>query len=160
MPYEIERKYLVKSTLFRELATASYPIAQGYICNDVARSVRIRKKDSQAYITIKGESTKDGLKRLEWEKPLDHESFEVLWPLCLPDKISKTRYEIPHGIHLIEVDIFHEGNEGLIIAEIELISENDIVPLPDWIGEEVTGDPRYYNAQLALHPYKMWASNV
>lgn len=160
MPYEIERKYLVKNTLFEELATTSYPICQGYICNDLARTVRLRKKGDQAFITIKGESSNDGLKRLEWEKPIESVDFEVLWPLCLPGKINKTRYEIHQGNHLIEVDIFHGDNEGLIIAEIELISENDIVPLPDWIGEEVTGDPKYYNAQLSKFPFKSWAKNI
>lgn len=160
MTYEIERKYLVKNTLFKELATTSYPICQGYICNDITRTVRLRKKGKQAYITIKGESSLNGLKRLEWEKPLAHEEFEALWLLCLPGKISKTRYEIPHGNHLIEVDIFHEDNEGLIIAEIELGSEADIVDLPEWIGKEVTGDPKYYNAQLLKNPFKNWAHNI
>ncbi len=156
MAYEIERKFLVSNDSFIHLANKFYHIQQGYICNDPARSVRIRKKGTLYFITIKGESTHNGLIRPEWEQPIDEDSFEILWSLCLPGKISKTRYEVSLGHHTIEVDIFHDTNVGLIMAEIELQTEKDIIQLPDWLGEEVTGEEQYYNAYLSEHPFKTW----
>lgn len=156
MIYEIERKYLIKNDQFIALATKSYQISQGYICSGTSNSVRVRKKDNKTFITIKGESSANGLTRIEWEKPLEDEDFEILWQLCTSGKISKTRYEVPHENHIIEIDVFHEDNQGLIMAEIELKSEDDQVSLPEWLGKEVTGDPRYYNSQLALNPFNKW----
>lgn len=156
MTYEIERKYLVKNDQFISLATKSYPISQGYICSGASNSIRVRKKNNETFITIKGESSTNGLTRVEWEKPLEYEDFEILWQLCIYGKISKTRYEVPYENHIIEIDVFHEENQGLVMAEIELKTEDDEVSLPVWIGKEVTGDPRYYNSQLALNPFNQW----
>ncbi|MCZ2101227.1 MAG: CYTH domain-containing protein [Chitinophagales bacterium] len=156
MLYEIERKYLVKNNDFEGLASKQYAILQGYICNSEANTVRIRKKGDQAFITIKGASSADGLIRPEWEQMLDTNSFEMLWQLCLPGKIEKTRYEVQHGNHCLEVDVFHGDNEGLIVAEIELKAADEVVEMPDWVGEEVTGIAKYYNSQLAVCPYKDW----
>ncbi len=156
MLYEIERKFLVKSNDFEVLATKQYPIAQGYISNSETNTVRIRMKGTQAFITIKGASTNGGLIRAEWEQPLDKSSFDMLWQLCLPGKIEKTRYEVQHENHCIEVDVFHGDNKGLIIAEIELKTADEVVALPDWVGEEVTGITKYYNSQLAVCPFSTW----
>lgn len=156
MQYEIERKFLVKSNDFEVLATKQYPILQGYISSSETNTVRIRMKGTQAFITIKGASSEDGLIRPEWEQPLDKSSFDMLWQLCLPGKIEKTRYEVQHENHCIEVDVFHGDNEGLIVAEIELKAADEVVEMPDWVGEEVTGIAKYYNSQLAVCPYKEW----
>lgn len=157
---EIERKFLVRSEAFKALATHHYTIAQGYISRDPGRTVRIRMKDNQGYLTIKATSSESGLTRLEWEKAINKQDFDLLWPLCLPGSILKTRFEIPYHNHTIEVDVFHHENTGLILAEIELKNENDLVYLPDWLGEEVTGDERYYNSYLSAHPYSTWATPI
>lgn len=156
MPIETERKYLVINDSFKNEATASFEIAQGYISTDPDRTVRIRLKGNDAFITIKGKSSDDGLSRYEWEKFISKEEFDELIQLCLPGTIQKTRYLMPWGKYTIEVDEFKDLNSGLVIAEIELDMDDIIGDLPTWIGQEVTGDAKYYNSQLMIRPYSQW----
>jgi adenylate cyclase len=158
MGLEIERKFLTRSSEYKGLATGSTHIAQGYICNVPERTVRVRLRDDQGFITIKGRGNASGTSRFEWEKEISPEDAEALLGIAEPGIIDKTRYLVPNtdGRHLWEVDVFHGENEGLVMAEIELESENEAFDVPSWIGEEVTGDERYYNAYLARHPYKDW----
>ena len=150
---EIERKYLVRGDDFRELATASSRVVQGYLCRAPHCTVRVRLRDNRGYLTIKGPSTEDGLARMEWEREIPPDEARQLLALCEPGIIDKTRYFVPHGSRVIEVDVFHGEHEGLVLAEIELPSEHDDPVLPSWLGPEVTGDPRYYNAYLSTPPH-------
>ncbi|MFW0735895.1 CYTH domain-containing protein [Flavobacterium sp. T12S277] len=153
---EIERKFLVKSADFKEQAFAHNKIAQGYLSAVPERTVRVRIKGERGFITIKGISHQGGMSRFEWENeiPLD-EALELL-KLCEKGKIEKTRYEIKSGKHIFEVDEFYGENEGLVMAEVELESETEPFEKPDWLGEEVTDDSRYYNAYLSKNPFKEW----
>ncbi len=147
---EIERKFLVVSDGYKRAAERCVHIMQGYICRESGRTVRIRIEDSRAWITIKGRSTDDGLSRSEWEYgiPLDH-AREML-RICDGKLIDKHRYIIPATADRYwEVDEFHGSNEGLVVAEIELGDQNEAFSRPDWLGEEVTGDRRYYNSVLS-----------
>lgn len=153
MAQEIERKYLVNGE-FKSLAYAKSHIVQGYISSIPERTVRIRIRDDKGYITIKGMSNKDGLSRYEWEKEISKEEALELIGLCEPGVIDKVRYLVKAGKHTYEVDVFGGDNKGLIIAEIELASEDEYFEKPDWLGKEVTGDLRYYNAWLSKNPYK------
>ncbi|AJA68190.1 CYTH domain-containing protein [Myroides odoratimimus] len=153
---EIERKFLVNSLEFIEQSFKSNKITQGYLNSHPERTVRIRLKDTNAYITIKGKSNDAGTSRLEWEKEINYDEANQLIALCEDFVISKTRYLIQVGKHTYEVDIFHGDNEGLILAEIELTAENEQFDKPIWLGEEVTGDLKYYNSYIANHPYKKW----
>lgn len=155
MPHEIERKYLVVGE-FLSLAHARKHLVQGYLCSDPHRTVRIRLADNQAYITIKGGSDPTGLSRYEWEKEIDPADAAELLKLCQEGVIDKTRYLVRWGHHLIEVDEFHGENEGLLLAEVELQSADEEFTPPPFLGQEVTGDPRYYNSQLMRHPYRSW----
>lgn len=155
MAQEIERKYLVCGE-YKSKAYKSVRITQGYILSDKKKSVRIRVTNEKAYITIKGESSKNGLSRFEWEKEIDTDDAKQLLKLCSDNFIDKTRHLIKHGNHTIEVDEFHGNNEGLVMAEVELRSETDTFLKPDYLGEEVTGISKYYNSQLATNPYTLW----
>jgi CYTH domain-containing protein len=152
---EIERKFLV-SNLDECLQhhTNSKSIVQGYLSFDPARTVRIRKTDTRAFITIKGKSNATGDTRFEWEKEVPENEATLLLDLCLGETIRKTRYIVPHQSHLFEVDVFSGKLQGLVVAEIELSSFNEKVDLPKWIGQEVTGDNRYYNSVLAKEGLK------
>lgn len=152
---EIERKFLVKGE-FRHLATKSYRIAQGYLSSVPERTVRIRLKGDKGYITIKGKSNESGLSRYEWEKEIPLNEAQELLQLCEPGIIDKTRYEVIFKNQTFEVDEFFGENEGLILAELELPTEESTFSKPDWSGVEVTGDNRYYNAQLSKKPFKHW----
>lgn len=154
---EIERKFLVRGE-FKPFATASLAIKQGYLCCDAVRTVRVRTKGEKGYITVKGRNYHGGLARFEWEKEITAAEAEALLALANPGVIDKVRHLVPSedGVHTWEVDEFHGENEGLVMAEIELGSETETFPLPEWIGEEVTGDKRYYNSYLSIHPYKTW----
>jgi adenylate cyclase len=152
---EIERKFLVKGD-FKTQATKSINITQAYLSSVPERSVRIRILDNQAFLTIKGKSNETGISRYEWEKEIDIDEAKELLKICEPGAIRKTRHQIKVGRHIFEVDEFHDKNEGLIVAEIELVSENEEFEKPDWLGEEVTGQQKYYNAQLSLSPYLEW----
>ena len=156
MAEEIERKFLVSSNRFKTEASKSYGIKQGFLNTHEERTVRIRLKKDKGYLTIKGKSSEDGLSRFEWEKELSEQDAEQLIKLCEPGIIEKQRYEVNCGAHCFEVDEFFGANEGLIIAEIELQSKDDFFEKPEWLGDEVTGDIRYYNSQLSKQPYKYW----
>jgi CYTH domain-containing protein len=154
--FEIERKFLVKDGRYKELAFASSRIRQGYICSGHGRTVRVRIRDAHGYLTIKGPSTNGGLSRYEFEKEITLDEAEHLMALCEPGLIDKTRYLVKSGAHTFEVDEFYGENEGLVIAEVELGSEDEPYEKPDFIGEEVTGDKRYYNSHLRVNPYSLW----
>jgi len=153
---EIERKFLVKNTSFKKEAFTKNRIMQGYLSSVAERTVRIRIKGEKAYLTIKGASNESGLSRFEWEKEIPITDGKKLILLSETGVIDKTRFEIKIGIHTFEVDEFYGENDGLIIAEIELSSETETFIKPEWLGEEVTNDIRYYNAYLSSNPYNKW----
>lgn len=155
MAQEIERKFLVAGD-FKSPAFSQSRIVQGYICSARGRTVRVRIRDDKGYLTIKGPSNASGTSRYEWEKELSLPEAEELMKLCEEGIIDKTRYLVRSGNHIFEVDEFYGENEGLVVAEVELSSEEETFVKPDFIGEEVTGDVRYYNSQLMKKPYKMW----
>lgn len=152
MAKEIERKFLVSGE-FRQDSPESYRIMQGYICSDPDRTVRVRVRGDKGFLTIKGRGGEDGLSRYEWEKEIPVTEAAELMALCGSGVIDKTRYLVPFGKHTYEVDVFHGANEGLVLAEIELSDEQEAFEKPSWLGEEVTGDVRYYNSMLSLHPF-------
>lgn len=152
---EIERKFLVTGE-YKSQAVRSFRIVQGYLSSVSGRTVRIRIKGDKGFITVKGKSNESGVSRYEWEKEIPLKDAEQLLQLCEPGAIDKTRYEIPSGKHIFEVDEFYGENEGLTIAEVELESENESYVKPDWLGIEVTGDRRYYNSCLTKQPFKEW----
>ena len=151
---EIERKFLVCGD-YKSHAKSCVRLSQGYICSDRDSTVRVRITDDRAFITIKGPSSETGLSRFEWEKEISVEDARMLMSLC-NGTIDKTRYFVEAGDHVFDVDEFHDDNEGLIVAEIELASEDEVFERPSWLGEEVTGDVRYYNSMLLRNPYKDW----
>ena len=153
---EIERKFLVTSEDFKTLAFTQNRIVQGYLNSDPERTVRVRIKGTKGFLTIKGKGNETGTTRLEWEKEITVPEAELLLPLCEKGVIDKTRYEVNVGKHVYEVDVFSGENDGLIMAEIELFSEDEIFEKPEWLGKEVTGDARYYNAYLSNNPFKNW----
>lgn len=155
MNKEIERKFLIGGD-FRPFIDSSTHIRQGYIARENGRTVRVRTRDDKAYLTIKGPSDETGLGRDEWEMEISMEDALCLMTLCQNGFIEKTRHIVPFGGHIFEVDEFHGDNEGLIFAEVELADAFERVELPSWIGEEVTGDRKYYNSHLLTHPYKDW----
>jgi CYTH domain-containing protein len=156
MAQEIERKYLVLDDSYKHEAYASSHVCQGYLCSDRGKTVRIRLRDDRAYITIKGPSLDGGLSRYEFEQEIPFEDGEKLMTLCQEGLIDKTRWLVKSGEHTFEVDEFHGDNEGLVIAEVELKSPDEKPVIPHFIGKEVTGDHRYYNAQLCVNPYSRW----
>ena len=156
MAQEIERKFLVLDSSYKHEAFSSSHIRQGYICSERGRTVRMRIRDTKAYITIKGPSVDNGLSRYEFEQEIPLNDAEQLLQLCEPGIIDKTRWLVKSGSHTFEVDEFFGDNEGLVMAEVELKSIDDIPVIPHFIGKEVTGDRRYYNSQLRQHPYKEW----
>ena len=155
MAKEIERKFLVSGE-FRQDSPESYRIMQGYICSDPDRTVRVRVRGDKGFLTIKGRSSADGLSRYEWEKEIPVEEARELMNLCGPGVIDKTRHLVPFEGHVFEVDEFYGSNQGLVLAEIELADEQETFPKPSWLGEEVTGDIRYYNSMLMKCPFNQW----
>lgn len=153
---EIERKFLVLSEDFKTEAFKETRIVQGFLNTHKVRTVRIRIKGEEAFITVKGISNKEGTTRMEWEKEIPVLEAEMLLKVCEPNLIEKTRFEIKVGNHIFEVDEFYRENQGLIIAEVELTSENETFEKPEWLGKEVTGDVRYYNSLLSKTPYLNW----
>lgn len=156
MAVEIERKFLVVNDAFREQAFHCDRIVQGYLCRQNGVSVRVRIRGDKGYLTIKGPSFDNGLSRYEWEKEIAVKEAEELLLLCGTAKIDKSRYLVRCGKHVYEVDEFYGDNEGLIVAEIELSSKDEHFEKPDFLGEEVTGQARYYNSHLTKFPYKNW----
>lgn len=155
MAQEIERKFLVKGD-FKPESVKSTRITQGYLSSVPERTVRVRIKGDKGYLTIKGIGSNSGASRYEWEKEIPVAEIDELLKICEPGVIDKTRFLIPAGSHTFEVDEFYGENEGLIVAEIELTSEDESFLKPAWLGEEVTGDPRFYNSMLMKNPYKNW----
>jgi CYTH domain-containing protein len=153
---EIERKFLVISDVFIDESFAQKRIVQAYLSSVPERTVRIRIKADKGFITIKGKSNDSGTTRLEWEKEISLPEADSLLSICESGMIDKVRYEVKVGNHVIEVDVFSKENEGLILAEIEIQSENEIFQKPTWLGEEVTNDERFYNAYLSKKPFKTW----
>ncbi len=155
MAIEIERKFLLANDEWRHVADDGIQITQGYLGGNEKSSVRIRVNGKTANINIKGKTI--GARRSEYEYAITLEdASEMLTTLCDVPYIDKTRYHIKHQEHVWEVDVFHGENEGLVVAEIELKSVNEKFSLPNWVGNEVTEDPRYYNISLVTHPYKCW----
>ena len=155
MAKEIERKFLVKGE-FKSQAAKQTRITQGYISSIPERTVRVRVKGDKGFITIKGIGNASGATRYEWEEEIPVSEVNDLLAICEPGVIDKTRYMIKAGEFTFEVDEFYGENQGLIVAEIELKSEEDTFEKPEWLGEEVTGDVKYYNSMLMKNPYTKW----
>ena len=156
MSTEIERKFLVAGTRWKDGA-GGRRLRQGYLSVEEQRTVRVRAVDDQAWLTIKGLAR--GYTRVEYEYPIPAaDARELLEALCHQPIIDKTRYEIRHAGHLWEVDEFHGANAGLVVAEIELGSEQEPFERPPWLGAEVSDDPRYFNASLIRHPFRDWGA--
>ena len=153
---EIERKFLVRDDSYKQQACGSSRIRQGYICSGRGRTVRVRIRGNRGYLTIKGPSDEKGMSRYEFEKEVTLEEAEQLFRLCEPGVIDKTRWLVRSGAHTFEVDEFHGDNEGLVMAEVELGSEDEPYEKPSFIWREVTGDRRFYNAYLTKCPYSSW----
>ncbi len=161
MAQETEKKFLVSGEFKNEVFHA-FHIVQGYLSSAKEHTVRIRIRDNQGFITIKGKTNETGASRFEWEREIPLDEARQLIEICEPGVIDKTRYLIKNtdGKHIWEVDVFHGDNDGLTIAEIELDDEHETFDKPAWLGEEVTPDPRYFNASLSKNPYKNWKQQV
>lgn len=156
MAFEIERKFLVTGD-YKSVAASHSRIVQGYLVSGVGCSVRVRLRGEKAYLTIKGPSHDGGLSRYEFEKEIDTDEALSLLHLCQGGMIDKDRWLVPMADgHTFEVDEFHGENEGLVVAEVELGAADEAFQRPDWLGEEVTGDRRYYNSQLRNNPFSKW----
>ena len=155
MGVEIERKFLVVSDDWRDGVRSEITMAQGYLSTTAEHTVRIRLRDDRALLTIKGRPK--GLVRREFEYEIPRDDARIMLDeLCVGAAIEKTRFEVPYGDHLWEVDVFDGRNKGLVVAEVELRRPDEEVDLPPWIGDEVTGQPRYYNARLVERPFDGW----
>ncbi len=155
MAQEIERKFLVKGD-FKSEVFKSTRITQGYLSSVPERTVRVRVKGDKGFITIKGIGNESGASRYEWEKEIPVDEVRDLLKICEPGVIDKTRYLVKNGDYVFEVDEFYGDNDGLTVAEIELPTEDAAFNKPSWLGEEVTGDVRFYNSMLMKNPYKNW----
>ena len=155
MAQEIERKFLVKGD-FKSEAFKSTRITQGYLSSVPERTVRVRVKGDKGFITIKGIGNESGASRFEWEKEIPVDEVRDLLKICEPGVIDKTRYLVKNGDLTFEVDEFYGDNDGLTVAEIELPDEDTQFNRPAWLGEEVTGDVRFYNSMLMKNPYQNW----
>lgn len=153
---EIERKFLLKSQDFKETASKKTRIVQGYLNSTPERTVRVRIKGEKGFLTIKGKTNDSGMSRFEWEREIPVSEAGSLLKLCEPGTIEKLRYEVKFKNHLFEIDEFSGDNEGLLLAEVELTSEDEELEKPSWLGEEVTGNKKYYNSYLSKFPYKEW----
>ena len=157
MGYEIERKFLVKGD-YKSKAFKSFRIKQGYLSLSGVSVIRVRVKGEKAYITVKSALVEGKLKRHEWEYEIPVKDAEEMLELCDSSVIDKTRYLVKAGNHTFEVDEFYGENEGLLIAEVELDDEDEMFEKPDWLGDEVTGNVRYYNSFLSIHPFNSWSN--
>ena len=155
MATEIERKFLVSGEFAGE-STESIHVVQGYLNSSPERTVRVRISGDKGFLTIKGLTSDTGMSRFEWEYEISVDEAMALLGICEDGVIDKTRFMVPYGAHVFEVDVFHGENEGLIMAEIELASEDEPFERPEWLGEEVTSDARYYNSMLMKQPYCGW----
>ncbi|WP_158211130.1 CYTH domain-containing protein [Myroides phaeus] len=155
MAQEIEHKFLVKDSFFQDV-THSIHIVQGYLSSVPERTVRVRIKGEQAFLTIKGIGDKTGISRFEWEKEILLQEAKSLLKICEPGIIDKTRHIAKIDGFIYEIDEFHGSNQGLIVAEIEVSKIGEKFPKPNWLGEEVTGQLKYYNSMLMHHPFNTW----
>jgi adenylate cyclase len=153
---ETERKFLVRNDSYKQQAYTQKRITQGYLSSVPERTVRVRTKGDQGFLTIKGKSNDSGTSRMEWEKEIPVADAVQLLALCEKGAIDKIRHEVKVGSHTYEVDEFFGDNAGLVVAEIELADEHEEFIKPEWLGEEVTGLERYYNAYLSRNPYNTW----
>jgi adenylate cyclase len=153
---EIERKFLVISNAYKDEAFKKTRIIQGFLNTHPERTVRVRLKENKGILAIKGETSKSGVTRFEWEKDISKTEAEALLQLCEKGIIDKIRYEVKVGTHIFEVDEFFGDNKGLVIAEIELKVEEETFTKPKWLGKEVTGQIKYYNSQLSKKPFNTW----
>ncbi len=153
---EIERKFLVRDATFREEAFKTERIAQGFLSSVPERTVRVRLSGGRGFLTVKGIGNRSGARRFEWEKEITSDEAVTLLELCEPGRVEKTRFFVRADEHVFEVDVFEGENKGLIVAEIELKEESEPFKRPSWLGDEVTGQVKYYNAALARHPYSQW----
>lgn len=156
MANEIERKFLVKPETDIDSLGTPKRITQGYLSSIKERTVRVRIKSEKGFLTIKGIGNQSGTTRYEFEKEISVKEAQELMNICEPGIIDKTRTNVSVGDHTFEVDRFFGDNEGLIVAEVELASEHESFQKPEWLGEEVTGDAKYYNSMLMKSPYKEW----
>ncbi|MCF7985824.1 MAG: CYTH domain-containing protein [Thiohalocapsa sp.] len=155
MPTEIERKFLVTGESWRDAVVSEARLMQGYLTTDRSTTVRVRIKNDSAVLTIKGPS--QGISRAEFEYPIPSDDAEqMLRDLAVSAPIEKTRYRVRCGAHVWDLDVFAGENAGLVMAEVELTDEDEAFDMPEWAGEEVSGDPRYYNSNLARNPYRHW----
>ncbi|EHG15153.1 CYTH domain-containing protein [Prevotella histicola] len=156
---EIERKFLVHKWMdWKRLASSCSHIQQGYFA--AVNTVRVRIRDDKGYLTIKGPSHNGGLSRYEFEKEITLQEAQQLMLLCESGVIDKHRYLVPYAGHTFEVDEFHGDNDGLVMAEVELKSENEPFESPDFIGKEVTGNRRFYNSHMRKNPFKLWRDTL
>lgn len=155
MAHEIERKFLVKGD-FKKFSNKSTRIVQGYLSSVPERTVRVRIKGDKGFLTIKGIGNISGASRYEWEREIPTNEAEELLKICEPGVIDKTRYLVKFGNHTFEVDEFYGENNGLVLAEIELADESEKFEKPEWLGDEVTGDTKYYNSMLMKNPFTKW----
>jgi CYTH domain-containing protein len=153
---EIERKFLVVSDAYKQEAISQVRIAQGFLNTDPERTVRVRIKGNQGFLTVKGPSNSSGTTRFEWEAEINVTEATNLIDLCEDVILEKVRFEVPLGNHFFEVDEFLGENKGLVIAEVELKHEDEVFEKPKWLGDEVTGQPKYYNSQLSKNPFLQW----
>lgn len=154
MAIEIERKFLVRDLDFLG-GHSGMRIAQGYLSTTPESTVRVRVSGDNAWLTIKGRNA--GATRLEFEYRVPADDAQQLLALCQAGRIDKTRYRVPVGTHVWDVDVFHGDNDGLVVAEVELGDEQEAFVRPDWLGDEVTDDPRYFNSALSEHPFCRWS---
>lgn len=154
MGVEIERKFLVKSDAWRAAADGGVAYRQGYLCREPGRTVRVRIAGDQAFLTVKGSAS--GNRRAEYEYEIPVDDAEEMLAMCTGTVIEKTRHRVPHAGLVWEVDVFAGDNTGLIVAEVELDSEDQEVPLPEWVGQEVSEDRRYSNSNLCENPFCRW----
>ena len=155
MAQEIEKKFLVKGDFMSDVEKSTR-IIQGYLCSVPERTVRVRTKGDQGFLTVKGIGNESGTSRYEWEREISVEDATDLLKISEPGVIDKTRYNVKSGGHTFEVDEFYGENDGLIVAEVELSAEDEDFIKPSWLGEEVTGQVKYYNSMLMKTPYKTW----
>ncbi|MEW2920504.1 CYTH domain-containing protein [Muricauda sp. ANG21] len=153
---EIERKFLVVSDAYKQEATSQVRIAQGFLNTDPERTVRVRIKGDKGFLTVKGPSNSTGTTRFEWETEITVTEATNLIDLCEDVILEKVRFEVPLGNKLFEVDEFLGENKGLVVAEVELNHEDEVFERPKWLGEEVTGQIKYYNSQLSKNPFTQW----
>ena len=156
MAQEIERKFLVKNDAFKKESFSETKIVQGFLSTVPERTVRIRIKGVKGFITVKGIGNESGTSRYEWEREISVEDATDLLKISEPGVIDKTRFNVKSGGHTFEIDEFYGENDGLIVAEVELNSEDENFRKPNWLGTEVTGDVKYYNSMLMKNPYKDW----